>query len=75
MQQLRRTLDQLSQRRKTDMQESLALIPDGQKEEAAKLLDKQDAKFTDLMPVMPTRGASGPDGDNRRRRPDVPPAG
>ncbi|MHB1310416.1 MAG: hypothetical protein ACYC3L_00270 [Gemmatimonadaceae bacterium] len=73
MQQLRRTLDQLSQRRKTDMQESLALVPDDRKEEAAKLLDKQDGKFTGLMPVMPTRGAAGPDADGRRRRPDVPP--
>jgi len=75
MQALRFTLDQLSERRHTDMKESLALVPEAQKEEAAKLLDKQDGKFSDLMPVMPTRGANGPDGGGRRGRPDErPPA-
>ena len=73
MQQLRFTLDQLARRRQTDMRESLALIPEARQEDAAKLLDKQDQKFADQMPVMPTRGADGPNGQGRRPRPDEPP--
>jgi len=75
MQQLRVTLDQLSERRRTDMRESLALVPETSREEAAKLLDKQDGKFTDLMPVMPTRQGNGREGEGRRGPPDQrPPA-
>lgn len=71
MQSLRNTLMQLSDRRKTDDQEALAMVPDDRKPEAAKMLDKLDVKFGDLIPQPPAR--RGDDRGSEGRRGDRPP--
>jgi hypothetical protein len=54
MRALRSLLDSLTDRRRTDVKETLALVTDDkQKLDAAKLLDKQDADFLDKLPKVP----------------------
>jgi hypothetical protein len=61
---MRSILEQLIDRRRTDVQESLALVPEGQKKQAAEFLDKQDKDFLEQIPSSSTI----PGGDSRRGR-------
>jgi hypothetical protein len=72
MQALRTTLQQLSDRRRTDDQEALALVQEDRRADAAKMLDKLDVKFGDLIPQPPARRGNDRGGDDRRgdRPPD-----
>ncbi|HVT37548.1 MAG TPA: hypothetical protein VHE78_00760 [Gemmatimonadaceae bacterium] len=58
-------LDTLVERRRTDAQASLALVPDEHKKTAPELVDKQDQDFLEQIPS----GVSRPSGDGRRGRP------
>jgi hypothetical protein len=58
-------LDQLVDRRRTDVQESLTLVTDEHKKTAAELLDKQDKEFLEQIPS----GTGRPSSDGRKGRP------
>jgi hypothetical protein len=61
---MRSILEQLIDRRRTDVQESLSLVPEDQKKKAAEFLDKQDKDFLEQIPSISTI----PGGDSRRGR-------
>lgn len=62
MQVMRKTLEQLMDRRRTDIAETLELVPENAKKKAAGLLDDQDQDLGKLMP------GGGRDGSNSRER-------
>jgi hypothetical protein len=66
MRMMRGILDSLIERRRVDVQESLGLIPDDHKRQAAELLDKQDKEF---LEQIPSSSAMGGGGGGRRGRP------
>ena len=61
MQVMRKTLEQLMDRRRTDIGETLDLVPDNARKKAAGLLDDQDEELGKLMP----RGGGGDRGGRR----------
>lgn len=63
-------LDQLQERRKRDVKESLEPLPDGSRKDAEKMLDKQDVELNDLRPKgAPRAGERRPGGGERERPP------
>jgi hypothetical protein len=65
MRMMRGILDSLIERRRTDVQESLGLVPEEHKRQAAEFLDKQDKEFLEQIPSISAVGG----GDGRRGRP------
>jgi hypothetical protein len=63
MQTIRKTLEELMDRRRTDISETLALVPENAKKKAAGLLDDQDEELGKLMPK-----SGGGDRGGRRGR-------
>ena len=66
MRMMRSILDQLIDRRRTDVQEALSLMPEEQKRKAAEFLDKQDKEFLEQIPS--SSAVPGGDGQGRRGR-------
>jgi hypothetical protein len=64
MQVMRKTLEQLMDRRHTDVGETLDLVPEASRKKAAGLLDDQDQEMGKLMP----RSGGGDRGGNRGGR-------
>ena len=67
---MRSILDQLIDRRRTDVQETLSLVPEEQKRKAAEFLDKQDREILEQIPS--SSAVPGGDGQGRRGRPGNP---
>jgi hypothetical protein len=63
---MRALLDSLIERRRADVGDAYAVIPEANKKTAAEFLDKQEQEFLELIP---SSGAGGR-GDERRGRPD-----
>jgi hypothetical protein len=63
MRMMRGILDSLIERRRVDVQESLGLVPEDHKRQAAEFLDKQDKEF---LEQIPSSGAMGGGGGGRR---------
>ena len=67
---MRSILDQLIDRRRIDVQETLSLVPEEQKRKAAEFLDNQDKDFLEQIPS--SSAVPGGDGQGRRGRPGNP---